>query len=479
MPMFEQLKRLARHSAIYGLGGLVSRILAVLLLPLYTHYLTTADYGKIETLTAASTVLVIVLRGGISSAFFRFYFDTQDAAGRIRIVRTSFWFTMTAASAGLAAGLVLAGPIADALRLGSGGASLTRAAAIGLWAQMNYEQLTSLFRVEERSVQFVLASLTNILLTLGARALAGELRRPLLRGRVQGPERGGRLLGRGADLVRDRLPAGRVPDRLARVRLLDRGRPGGAAHVRVCPHLPALRGLLDVARPRRALALADAAADDAAFPAGVRGRGAARLRRRRLRGLHGARDRLRPRAPDAAELGRLRRGSRGQRRAQLRADPAVRDGRRGGLDARLVRRALRRHVALLAERVSGAVPVAAHPDAERCGGRADRAREARALPARGRDPARARLPVHARAARLLPAGGAGTAAPARSRRLSSLTRRCSGSAGPRLGAAGLRPAAGPHPAAAGPRPAAARSAAAESPSAAVAAALLLRPRSCA
>jgi hypothetical protein len=29
-----------------------------------------------------------------------------------------------------------------------------RAAFVGLWAQMNYEQLTSLFRVEERSTQF-------------------------------------------------------------------------------------------------------------------------------------------------------------------------------------------------------------------------------------------------------------------------------------------------------------------------------------
>src|SRR5947208_5391632 len=33
---------------------------------------------------------------------------------------------------------------------------------------MNYEQLTSLFRVEERSVQFVAASLANILITVGA-----------------------------------------------------------------------------------------------------------------------------------------------------------------------------------------------------------------------------------------------------------------------------------------------------------------------
>ena len=36
MRLGEELNRLARHSAIYGLGGLVSRILATILLPLYT-----------------------------------------------------------------------------------------------------------------------------------------------------------------------------------------------------------------------------------------------------------------------------------------------------------------------------------------------------------------------------------------------------------------------------------------------------------
>ena len=33
---------------------------------------------------------------------------------------------------------------------------------------MNYEQLTSLFRVEERSVAFVLATLANVLVTVCA-----------------------------------------------------------------------------------------------------------------------------------------------------------------------------------------------------------------------------------------------------------------------------------------------------------------------
>ena len=113
-------------------------------------------------------MLVTVLRLGISSAFFRFYFDATDDAGRTLVVRTSFWFTMASATAGLAAGLALASPISHAL-FGTGDrAGLVRAAFVGLWAQMNYEQLTSLFRVEERSVSFVLATLANLLVTVAA-----------------------------------------------------------------------------------------------------------------------------------------------------------------------------------------------------------------------------------------------------------------------------------------------------------------------
>jgi len=165
-----QIKRLATQSAIYGLGGIVSRLLAVLLLPLYTSYLGTAGFGKIETIVALTTVLVVVLRLGISSAFFRFYFDSTDPERRTLVVRTSFWFTMTMATAGLVAGFILATPLAHLLRLGDD-PWLVRAAFVGLWAQMNYEQLTSLFRVEERPVAFVSASIANIFITVGATVL--------------------------------------------------------------------------------------------------------------------------------------------------------------------------------------------------------------------------------------------------------------------------------------------------------------------
>ena len=45
-----QLRRLGSQSVIYGLGGLVQRILAVFLVPLYTHYLHPSDYGHVATL---------------------------------------------------------------------------------------------------------------------------------------------------------------------------------------------------------------------------------------------------------------------------------------------------------------------------------------------------------------------------------------------------------------------------------------------
>jgi O-antigen/teichoic acid export membrane protein len=167
MRLGQELKRLGRHSAIYGLGGLVSRILATLLLPLYTHYLPPGSYGRVELVTAATAVLAITLQMGISSAFFRFYFDAKEPAGKLTVIRTSFWFTMGMSTLGLVLGVVFAGPVGHWIGLGHD-PSLVRAGAVGLWAQTNYQQLTALFRVEERSVQYAIASVANVLITVAA-----------------------------------------------------------------------------------------------------------------------------------------------------------------------------------------------------------------------------------------------------------------------------------------------------------------------
>jgi O-antigen/teichoic acid export membrane protein len=166
--MLERLKELLRHSAIYGLGSIVARILAVLLLPLYTRYLSPGDYGLIETLIALSAVLTALVAQAMKSAFFRFYFDSPVEARRLLVVRTAFWYVLAASTAVLVAGIVLAGPISWVLFHTHSHRNLVIAAFIGLWAALNYEQMTSLFRVEQRSTAYVAATLANVAITIGA-----------------------------------------------------------------------------------------------------------------------------------------------------------------------------------------------------------------------------------------------------------------------------------------------------------------------
>jgi O-antigen/teichoic acid export membrane protein len=169
--MLERLKELLRHSAIYGLGSIVARVLGVLLLPLYTRYLSPSDYGLIETLVALSAVLTALVAQAMKSAFFRFYFDSVEPARRLLVVRTAFWYVLAASTALLIAGVALSQPISWLLFGTRTHDGLVIAAFVGLWAAMNYEQMTSLFRVEQRSAAYVAATTANVAITIAATVL--------------------------------------------------------------------------------------------------------------------------------------------------------------------------------------------------------------------------------------------------------------------------------------------------------------------
>ena len=49
----KELKFLLTHSSIYGIGTVVSQIVAFIMLPIYTRYLTPEDYGVVELLSMA------------------------------------------------------------------------------------------------------------------------------------------------------------------------------------------------------------------------------------------------------------------------------------------------------------------------------------------------------------------------------------------------------------------------------------------
>src|SRR5438874_710176 len=171
--LVSQLRGLTRDSFIYGIGGLVSRFLAVLMLPLYTSYVSPGDYGRVEILMAAMAVAVTLLRGGANYGFIRFYFLERDPEYRRTLVSTVFWAQMAYSTFALVVCIVLAHEIAgwfgvtqNGPHLQGSGTSLVIATGVLLWANVNYAQMTNLFRAEQRSVAFSIATLANIAITV-------------------------------------------------------------------------------------------------------------------------------------------------------------------------------------------------------------------------------------------------------------------------------------------------------------------------
>ena len=69
--MITSLKKLFKHSTIYGFGSVLNRLIGFILLPLYTRYLTTVDYGISSLLLTTNSVAVIIANWGLGSALFR------------------------------------------------------------------------------------------------------------------------------------------------------------------------------------------------------------------------------------------------------------------------------------------------------------------------------------------------------------------------------------------------------------------------
>jgi O-antigen/teichoic acid export membrane protein len=161
------LKRLASSLAAYQVADVVSKFIAVLLLPVYTRYIDPAGYGVVELLANGVIFISIIVRFGMIESFLRFYFTDDDQARRDALARRAIIFlliTTTIASAALAAA---AAPLSRIV-LSYRDPTTFRVAVLGLWAFTNLELAYGLLRVDERLRLYAVASLSNVLITIAA-----------------------------------------------------------------------------------------------------------------------------------------------------------------------------------------------------------------------------------------------------------------------------------------------------------------------
>jgi len=159
------LRRLLTTGAAYQVADVVSKFIALALLPIYTRHLSRADYGTAELLVTTVILVSIVARLGIGEAFVRFHFLDADTERRRRLARTATGVLLGITTVLALAVAAFAGPLSELL-LGSSQPAVMRATALGLWAFTNLELAYALLRVEERARTYALASLVNVALTV-------------------------------------------------------------------------------------------------------------------------------------------------------------------------------------------------------------------------------------------------------------------------------------------------------------------------
>lgn len=70
-----KFKKLISTSIIFAIGNFGSKIISIVLVPLYTYYLSSAEYGTIDIVTTTTGMLFPIISLSIYDAVFRFAMD--------------------------------------------------------------------------------------------------------------------------------------------------------------------------------------------------------------------------------------------------------------------------------------------------------------------------------------------------------------------------------------------------------------------
>ena len=74
----DKYKRLLSNTAIFAAGTFTSKLLVLLLMPLYTSILSTEQYGVSDLITQTANLLIPLACVGVCDAIFRFSIDCED-----------------------------------------------------------------------------------------------------------------------------------------------------------------------------------------------------------------------------------------------------------------------------------------------------------------------------------------------------------------------------------------------------------------
>ncbi|MDZ7290761.1 MAG: oligosaccharide flippase family protein [candidate division KSB1 bacterium] len=162
--MFESIKRLTSHSAIYGISTILGRAISFLLLPLYTHYLSQEQYGVVSLVLAYLGIMTIISTYGVDAAFFRYYILAESEGEKRQIFNTGFWSILLVSASILLISIAFASPMANWML----DATVYKYVMMLMAGILLFDSLSIipflLLRAEERPGRYVVLKVANVII---------------------------------------------------------------------------------------------------------------------------------------------------------------------------------------------------------------------------------------------------------------------------------------------------------------------------
>lgn len=76
--MIKHFKRLGKQVLVYGLGDTINKLIGILILPLFSRFLTPSDYGVAGILVITNTLILGLCDLGMSNGMARFFHEEKD-----------------------------------------------------------------------------------------------------------------------------------------------------------------------------------------------------------------------------------------------------------------------------------------------------------------------------------------------------------------------------------------------------------------
>lgn len=164
--MLKNLKDTLKNSLVYSLGNISTKLAGFILIPLYTSYLSIADFGSLAILEISTQFFITVISLKLAYALMRFYWDEEFLNKQNSIFFTTFIF-LSATSAIILFILNLFSEHISVLLFDSASfTELIYLVLLNTGLQTIFNLLLTKLRIEEKSLYFSVVNVLRLVVTL-------------------------------------------------------------------------------------------------------------------------------------------------------------------------------------------------------------------------------------------------------------------------------------------------------------------------